>query len=132
MLWGDLQTFLVETLPYILPLIMKRGLADAHHQTVTVSNWHVYKKSVHKKLAVFTGKHLCWSLFWVKVEIKLQAIRPATLLERDSSTYFPVNIEKFIIKPVLNNICILLLSKIKKFLGKLSGRSDHYMINNWP
>ena len=34
------------------------------------------------KIANFTGKHLCWSLFL----IKLQAFRPATLLKRDSNT----------------------------------------------
>ena len=49
------------------------------------------------------------SLFWDKVEIKLQAIRSATLLKRDSNT------------PVLKNICIQLLLKIiikKDFLEK--------------
>ena len=33
-------------------------------------------------MAIFTGKHLCWSLFL----IKLQASRLATLLKRDSDT----------------------------------------------
>ena len=37
------------------------------------------KKGVLKNCA---GKHLCWSLFL----IKLQAFRPATLLKRDSNT----------------------------------------------
>ena len=32
--------------------------------------------------ANFTGKHLCWSLFFTKV----QAVRPATLLKKDSYT----------------------------------------------
>ena len=35
---------------------------------------------VLKNFAIFTEKHLCWSLFL----IKLQASRPATLLKRDS------------------------------------------------
>ena len=35
-----------------------------------------------KNFASFTGKHLCWSLFL----IKLHALRPATLLKRDSNT----------------------------------------------
>ena len=39
MLWPDLQTFLVETIPHILFLIKKRRLADTHHWTVTLSNW---------------------------------------------------------------------------------------------
>ena len=88
-----------------------------------------YKKGAPKKLVVFTGKLLCWSVFWDEVEIKLQAIRP------DSNTD----------ASVLNSICVLLFQKImiiKKFLGKPSGQNDHYMINmggqrpkiggNWP
>ena len=35
---------------------------------------------VLKNFAIFTEKHLCWSLFL----IKLQALRPATLLKRNS------------------------------------------------
>ena len=35
-----------------------------------------------QKKPIFTGKHLCWSLFW----IKLQVFRPATLFKRDSNT----------------------------------------------
>ena len=35
-----------------------------------------------KNFANFTGKHLCWSLFFTK----LQVFRPATLLKRDSYT----------------------------------------------
>ena len=38
-------------------------------------------KAVLKNSAIFTWKHLCWSLFLMK----LQAFRSATLLERDSS-----------------------------------------------
>ena len=38
------------------------------------------KKGVLKDFANFKGKHLCWSLFL----IKLQAFRPATLLKGDS------------------------------------------------
>ena len=40
--------------------------------------------------AIFTGKHLCWSLYL----IKLQAIRTATLLKRDSSKVFSCEIFK--------------------------------------
>ena len=46
-----------------------------------------YKKAILKTLAIFTGKHLCWGLFL----IKLQA--------------FPVNIAKFLRTPILMNIC---------------------------
>ena len=40
------------------------------------------KKHVLKNLENFTGKHVCWSLF----SIKLRAFRPATSLKRDSNT----------------------------------------------
>ena len=40
-----------------------------------------FRIGVFKTFAIFTGKHLCWSLFW----IKLHAFRPATLLKTDSN-----------------------------------------------
>ena len=40
-----------------------------------------YKKTVLKNLAIFTEKHLCWSLFLIK-------LRSATLFKRDSNTGF--------------------------------------------
>ena len=40
------------------------------------------QKGVPKKLRNFTGKHLCWSL----ILIKLQVFRPAFLFKRDSNT----------------------------------------------
>ena len=42
------------------------------------------KKGVFKNFAIFTGKHLSWSLFL----IKLQGLRPAILLKRDSTQVF--------------------------------------------
>ena len=42
------------------------------------------KRGVLEKLANFIGKHLCWSLFI----IKLQAFGPSTLLKRNSNIYF--------------------------------------------
>ena len=39
-------------------------------------------KAVFKNFAIFTGKHLCWSLLL----IVLRASRPATFLKRDSNT----------------------------------------------
>ena len=41
-----------------------------------------YKKAVLKNFTIFTGKYLCWSFFL----IKLQALKHATLLKRDSNT----------------------------------------------
>ena len=49
------------------------------------SHWRCsVKKDVLKKLTNFTEKHLCWSLFL----IKLQQIRPVTLLKLDFKTNF--------------------------------------------
>ena len=41
-----------------------------------------FKKEVFKKIAIFTGKPLCWSLF----VMRLPAYKPANLLKRDSNT----------------------------------------------
>ena len=74
-----------------------------------------FKIGCIKNFAIFTGKHLCWGLFL----IKLQALRPTTLLKKDSNNFikkrlqhrrFPVNIAKFSRIPILKNIykCLLL------------------------
>ena len=55
-----------------------------------------YKKNVHKNFGIFTGKHLHWSLFL----IKLQAIK-----KRLQHRCFPVNIAKCLGAPILKNIC---------------------------
>ena len=41
-----------------------------------------YEIAVLKHFSIFTGKHMCWSLFL----IKLKSWRPATLLKEDSNT----------------------------------------------
>ena len=41
-----------------------------------------FKKEVFKKIAIFTGKPLCWSLF----VMRLPAHKPANLIKRDSNT----------------------------------------------
>ena len=41
-----------------------------------------YKKAVLKSFAIFPVKHLCWSLFLIKLKI----FRSATLLKKDSNT----------------------------------------------
>ena len=64
------------------------------------------KKGVLKNFANFTGKHLWWSLFL----IKLPAFRPGTLLKRDSNTgVFQWNLQRFLRTPALKNICDRLL-----------------------
>ena len=51
-----------------------------------------YKKAVLKNFAIFTGKHLCWILFL----IKLQVFRTAILIKSLQHRCFPVNIAKFL------------------------------------
>ena len=43
---------------------------------------------------------------------KVPGLRPVTLSKRDSNRYFPVNIEKFLITPILKNICERLLLQL--------------------
>ena len=43
-----------------------------------------YTKAVLKNFAIFTGKHLRWSLFLIK--LLSEGLRPATSLKRDYST----------------------------------------------
>ena len=65
------------------------------------------KKDAIKDFVNFTWKHLCWSLF----SIKLQTWSPATLLKRNSNTG-TVLWTKFLIVPVPKNICERLLLHI--------------------
>ena len=51
-----------------------------------------YNKSFFTYFVIFTGEHLCWSLFL----IKLQAFSPVFLLKRDSNTgAFPWIVRNF-------------------------------------
>ena len=54
------------------------------------------KKGVLKNFAIFTRKHLCWSLFGV---FGVNFIK-----KRLQRRYFPVNITKFLRTPILKNI----------------------------
>ena len=71
-----------------LNLINKRvnTKAAAHRCSVAVlknqkqPSAHVFRIGILKKLAVFRGKHLCWSLFLMKLQV----------------CNFPVNIAKFL------------------------------------
>ena len=56
------------------------------------------KRAALKNLSIFTGKHLCLSLFL----IRLHTCRPVTLLKRGSRC-FPVNIAKFLGTPFSQN-----------------------------
>ena len=60
------------------------------------------KKAVLKNFAIFTEKHLRWSLFLNK-NVGLQSWN--FIKKRLQHRFFPVNIAKFLKAPVLENIC---------------------------
>ena len=64
-----------------------------------------FKKGVVKMLTKFTGKHLCRSLFFIKVA----DLRPATLLKKRLAQLLPVNFTKFLRTSFSQNTCRLLL-----------------------
>ena len=62
----------------------------------------LYKTAVLKNFAIFTGKHLCWNLFFNNSFIK----------KRLQHRSFLANIEKFLRTPILKNICERLLPRV--------------------
>ena len=60
-----------------------------------------FEKAVFKNFAIFTGKHLRWSLL---KSLCLEAFRAARLLKRDSKTGVFLNIVKFLRATILKNI----------------------------
>ena len=92
-----LSIFRKETLAYLIickPLVSKSSYVAKVtelgncisiqwvHSSEAATRGVLYKKGVFKNFWIFTGKHLCWSLLL----IKLQALRPAAVLKRDSTT----------------------------------------------
>ena len=77
--------------PYRVFLYTKWSIAIANINEFLIQNTSrgrssrlqmIFKIDVLKDFAIFTGKHLCWSLFL----IMLQALISASLSERDSIT----------------------------------------------
>ena len=66
-----------------------------------------YKKGVHTNFAIFTGRHLCWSLFLKKLHF-WNFIK--TRLQHKCSS---VNLVKFLGTPILKNTCKRLLLNIQ-------------------
>ena len=88
------QLFFCEFCCRILENIAKKGKRQKQPPEV------FYKKKL-KNFAIFTGKHLCLSLFNKVFLIK----------KRLQHKCFPVNIVKFLRTPILKNIFIQLLPK---------------------
>ena len=67
------------------------------------SHWRCStKKAILGHFVIFTGKHLCWGLFFTKVAGH-QACN--FVKKRLQHRYFLANIRKFIRRPILKNIC---------------------------
>ena len=102
------------------------------YHTDKSSHWRCsIKKAVHNNCN-FHRNHLCWSLFWDQVEVKLQAIRPATLLKRDSNTDVFLWILQNFYEQVFEEHLHMAASENnnkKRFLGTAISHKDHYMIN---
>ena len=81
-------------------MYLKTSKEFYHHIKVQWTE-RVPQEAVLKTFAIFTGKHLCWNLFL----IKMQAFRGPALLKRDSNTGFFGNIEKCLRTPILKNNC---------------------------
>ena len=98
------------------------------------------KKATHTNFA----KHMFWSLFWDKVKIKLQVVRLAIFLKRDSNTDIFLWILQHFWHLLWRTSAYKNASENnkKRFLGKATSPNDHYMINmgsqrpkiggNWP
>ena len=82
----------------------------------TVTGGVLLKKGVHKNVANFTGRQLCWSLFL----IKLQALRSATLLKRDSNRGIFLrnlrNIIKGCVRYIFSPFALEIINQILTFL----------------
>ena len=72
--WSYIDFFTLFIIIYLLTLTILTQPQEQNSETAA--------GGVLKNFANFTGKHLCWSLFFTK----LQAFRPATLLKIDSCT----------------------------------------------
>ena len=60
---------------------IRNELAEEDNDIIRSSRFQMFLKiGVFKNFTTFTGKHLCWSLFL----IKLPDFRPGTLFKRDT------------------------------------------------
>ena len=59
-----------------------------------------HKKAILKNFVIFTGKHLCWGLFFIKVA----GLQASNCIKKGlQHRYFLVNIGKFLRTPILKN-----------------------------
>ena len=68
--------------------------------------WCSMEKAFLNNFAIFTGKHLCWSLFSITLH---HGFIPATFLKkRIQQRCFPVSVAKFLRTLILKNTCKIL------------------------
>ena len=88
-------------------------------KTYRSSNRRCYvKKVVLKTFLNFTGKHLCWSIFFIKLHAFLESFfnkvagrQNCNFIKRLHHRCFPINIAKIWRASILKNICEQLLLK---------------------
>ena len=88
---------------------------------------------VLKNLAMFIGKHLCWSWFLLLFNIVAGLEDRSCIKKRLQHKCFLVNIAKFLRTPILKNICerqLLYLLLIIQLLIKYSAAADLFLIKN--
>ena len=99
--FGPLQYYCLCKPPY-------KGIrCEGKWQASEAASRGFYEKVVLKNFPIFTGKHLCRSLF----SIKVAGLQACSIFRRGfQHRCFPVNIAKFLRTPILN-ICKRLLLK---------------------
>ena len=78
------------------------------------------RKALLKSFAIFKGKHTCWSLFWIKEDLKACNCIKKSVQQK----CFAVNIAKFLRTSILTNICerFFLASRFGQKLRRLTIR----------
>ena len=103
-----LQSFAKFAEKYLYRCLLCNEVAGWKSETVRSSYWRCsVKQGVFKNFSNFTGKHFCWSLLL----IKLQVLEPATLLRKTLTRMLSCRICKLFLKPTfLKNVseCLLL------------------------
>ena len=102
-----LQSFAKFAEKYLYRCLFFKKVAGWKSETVRSSHWRCsVKQSVFKNFSNFTGKHFCWSLLL----IKLQVSEPATLLRETLTHMLSCRICKLFLKSIfLKNVCECLL-----------------------
>ena len=95
----------------LVSLTTIRSHQGSNHQRCSV------KKGVLKKIANFTGKHLCWSFFLIKLQLRLLSYE---ICEIFKNTYFEEHLRTTTAKSSEKNrdYCHLLFSERKCLLQR--------------